>query len=128
MHVEVLGPVPGTCAGLRLACSSGENEDSICKLDSQKQWILAPEKQCQGDDHMLLESTSMPLTSSRASQSQFPRPPQADPEGGQNWTDVHCLNETVTYSYDGDGGDGDDDGAGGVPKPTTTLRLYGACE
>lgn len=51
------------------------------------------------------------------------RPPQADPEGGQNWTDVHCLNETVTYSYDGDGGDGDDDGAGGVPKPTTTLRL-----
>lgn len=33
------------CGGLRLACRSGGNKDSICKLNSQK-WVLAPGRQC----------------------------------------------------------------------------------
>lgn len=36
------------CTGLRLACRSEGNEDSICKLTFQKGCILAPGRQCQG--------------------------------------------------------------------------------
>lgn len=29
------------CVGLRLACRPRGKKDSICKLDSQKEWVLA---------------------------------------------------------------------------------------
>lgn len=34
--------------GLRLACRSGGNHNSICKLNSQKVWVLASGRQHQG--------------------------------------------------------------------------------
>lgn len=33
-------------AGLRLACRSGRNTDPIYRLNSQTEWVLAPERRC----------------------------------------------------------------------------------
>lgn len=55
-------------------------------------------------------------------------PPQANPEGRQNWMGIHCLDKKEAGGYGG-GSEGDagghegDGGGGGVPKEMTTLLL-----